>query len=116
MLGFTSVNDVFPTMGMSIVVLANNGSASPDAVAKDIVAKLNPDLTKKRNTATPGENPIITARIRKVWIELHEGAVDRSLLTESFSQALTPQVVHFMHSHYSNAGPPLRWMYKGKAS
>ncbi|MGC1381619.1 MAG: serine hydrolase domain-containing protein [Candidatus Baltobacteraceae bacterium] len=114
MLGFTSTNDVFPTLGLSIVVLTNNGNASPDAVAKGIVAQLDPEFAAKQNAAVSGEDPALTARIRTVWVQLHQGTLDRSLLTESFSQNLTPQVLRFMHAHFAGVGPPLRWIYKGK--
>ncbi len=117
MLGFTAINDVFPTLGLSIIVLANNGNASPDAVAKNIVAQFDPAFASNRNTADAGEDPMITARISKVWLQLHEGTIDRSVLTTSFNKILTARVLGFMHGHYErllSRSPPLRWIYKGR--
>jgi D-alanyl-D-alanine carboxypeptidase len=113
MLGFTSINDVFPTMGLSIIVLTNNGDTPPDNIAKDILAKLDPDFAKKRDLAVAGENFQITAKIEKVWTELHIGTIDRSELTPALNKALTPDRVAFMHAHYAGAGTQLRWIYKG---
>jgi D-alanyl-D-alanine carboxypeptidase len=117
MLGFTSINDVFPALQMSVIVLANNGDASPDAIAKGIVARLDSAFASKRNAASPGENPVITAQVAKVWIQLHESSVDRSLLTASFNKALTPRVLGYMHAHFMRLlrdGPPQQWIYKGE--
>lgn len=114
MLGFTSINDVFPTLGLSIVVLTNNGETPPDSIAKDILARLNPEFAKARDVAAAGENPQITTRVRNVWIELHGGTIDRSQLTRDLNEALTAEQLAFMHSHYAAAGPPLRWIYKRK--
>jgi D-alanyl-D-alanine carboxypeptidase len=117
MLGFTSINDVFPTLGLSIIVLANNGNASPDAIAKAVIAQLNPEFASKRNAASPGENPVITGQIIKVWEQLHEGQIDRSLLTGSYNKEITSKVLVFMHGHFAQLlaeGRPRRWIYKGK--
>ena len=114
MLGFTSINDVFPTIGLSIIVLTNNGDTPPDNIAKDILAKLDPGFEAKRDTAAAGETLQITAKAEKVWTELHIGTLDRSELTPALNEALTPDRIAFMHVHYAAAGTPLRWIYKGK--
>jgi CubicO group peptidase (beta-lactamase class C family) len=114
MLGFTSINDIFPTLGLSIVVLTNNGDTPPDNIAKDILAKLDPEFAKKRDIAAAGEDFQITAKTEKVWTELHSGTIDRSELTSDLNKALTPDRVAFMHAHYAEAGTPLRWIYKGR--
>lgn len=114
MLGFTSINDVFPTIGISIVVLTNNGSTPPDSIAKNILAKMDPEFARKRDIAVAGEDPQITAKTRKIWTELHMGAVERSRLTPELNRALTADRIAFMHLHYAGAGPPTRWIYKGK--
>ena len=113
MLGFTSINDVFPTLNLGIIVLTNNGETPPDSIAKDILSRLNPDFARKRDIAATGENPQITARVTKVWTELHVGTIDRSELTHELNKALMPEQVSFMHAHYAGAGPALRWIYKG---
>lgn len=113
MLGFTSINDVFPTLNLGIIVLTNNGETPPDSIAKDILARLDPDFAKNRDIAAAGENPQITARVAKVWTELHVGTIDRSELTQDLNKALMPEQIRFMHAHYAGAGPPLRWIYKG---
>jgi len=117
MLGFTSTNEVFPTLGLSVIVLSNNGDASPEAIAKGIVAELNASFARARNTSAPNENAATSTLIAKVWVQLHEGTVDRSLLTAAFSNEVTPRVAAFMHAHFARLlrqGPPLRWIYKGK--
>jgi hypothetical protein len=53
MLGFTSINDVFPTIGLSIIVLTNNGDAPPDNIAKDILAKLDRSLQRGATLPLP---------------------------------------------------------------
>lgn len=117
MLGFTSINDVFPALRLSVIVLLNNGNASPDAIAKGIVAQLDTQFANKRDAVAPGENPALTAQIAKVWSQLHGGTLDRSLLTASLNKELTSRVRGYMNAHYSKllaAGPPQRWIYKGK--
>jgi CubicO group peptidase (beta-lactamase class C family) len=114
MLGFTSINDVFPSVGLSIIVLTNNGDTPPDNIAKNILAKLDPEFAKRRAGAAGSESLQITAKVEKVWSELHIGAIDRSELTSSLNNALTPDRIAFMHAHYAGAGTPLRWIYKGK--
>lgn len=114
MLGFTSINDVFPTLGLSIVVLANNGDTPPDNVAKDVLAMLDPEFAKKRDVAVAGEDAQISARVEKVWSELHIGTIDRSELTSDLNEALTAGQIRFMHAHYAGAGTPVQWIYKGK--
>ena len=114
MLGFTSINDVFPTIGLSIIVLTNNGDTPPDNIAKDILAKLDPEFAKRRGIAAAGEDLQITARTERVWTELHIGTIDRTQLTPDLNRALTPDQVAFMHAHYAGAGTPLQWIYKGR--
>lgn len=114
MLGFTSINDVFPTLALSIIVLTNNGDTPPDNIAKNILATLDPDFAKKRNVAATGEDPQITARVEKVWGELHIGTIDRSELTADLNKQLTANQLSFMHGHYADDGPPVQWIYKGK--
>jgi CubicO group peptidase (beta-lactamase class C family) len=114
MLGFTSINDVFPTLGLSIVVLTNSGDTPPDNIAKNILAKLDPEFAKKRDIAAAGEDVQITAKTEMVWAELHSGTIDRSELTPNLNKDLTPDRVVFMHAHYAGAGAALRWIYKGK--
>ena len=115
MLGFTSVNDVFPSLHANIVVLTNSGNSSPDAIAKGILASMDPEFARRRNAASPGENPSVTAQIRTVWTQLHRGTIDRSQLTRSFSGLLDPARLSYMHSHFAayDSGPQ-RWIFKGK--
>ena len=114
MLGFTSIDDVFPTLGLSIVVLTNNGDTPPDNIAKNILAELDPEFGEKRDIVVAGEDFQITGKTEKVWTELHCGTIDRSELTPDLNKALTPDRVAFMHAHYAGAGTPLRWIYKGR--
>lgn len=113
MLGFASINNVYPTLDLGIIVLTNNGDTPPDSIARDILARLDPDFARKRDIAATGEDAEVTARIEKVWAELHVGRIDRSELTQDLNKALTPERITFMHAHYAGAGTPLRWIYKG---
>ena len=117
MLGFTSINDVFPTVGVAIIILANNADAYPDAIAKNILASMDPGFAKGRDVAAPGENPQVTTQIEHVWTQLRDGTPDRSEFTATFGSSLTPPVVRFYHRYLTRRDPPspaLRWAYKGK--
>jgi D-alanyl-D-alanine carboxypeptidase len=117
-LGFNAINDVFPTLGLRIIVLANNGAAFSDAIAKDILASLNPAFAESRDTAAPGESPAITNRIRTVWSELHQGTIDRSQLSADLSNEITAKSLQGMHVRFArlDGGAKMRWIYKGQSA
>jgi D-alanyl-D-alanine carboxypeptidase len=85
--GFVSLNTIWPDQGAALVVFTNvDGSEAPPA----ITARLAPLLLEQ---ASDPDAPAELERARRVFTQLQEGRLDRSLLSPDADAFFTAQVL-----------------------
>ena len=85
--GFVSLNTVWPDEGAAVVVLTNvDGSSAPDRMTAEIAPLLLAEV----------EDPHAAQALeqaRRIFSDLQQGGIDRSLLTSDADAFFTPQVL-----------------------
>ena len=111
-LGYTSADQVYPTLAQAIIVLTNSAHARGNDIAEAMFDDLHPQLFASQNAGVAGENPAITALLKHFWAGMVAGHVDQSLLE--------PRMGRFMAGHRAAGGNPFadygtdaRWIYRG---
>jgi len=113
--GFSTCNMIYPSDGEVIIVLGNLAETSPETASTEIFTALHSDVAKRLDTAAVGEDPAITARVRE-WIKRFATAdIDRSQLSTTMSNALTPSLVSTSSTGISALGEPTKFVFRGKA-
>jgi len=112
-LGFAASNQLYPGLSETIVVLANNGRSDADAVANAVFNALHPALAAAAAKPAAGEDPKVTARVRRVWAAFMSGTPDRSELSDRVNAALTPAVLAQSSAQLKGLGAPTAWTYAG---
>jgi CubicO group peptidase (beta-lactamase class C family) len=98
--GFVSQNTVWLDQGAAVVVLCNlDGSSAPSSIASQIGPLL---LAEKQD---PQAAPQLE-QARRIFRQLQEGTVDRSLLTSDANFYFKPQVLADAASSLKPLGPP----------
>jgi CubicO group peptidase (beta-lactamase class C family) len=98
--GFVSLNTVWLDQGAAVVVLCNlDGSSAPGSIANQIGPLL---LAEKQD---PQAAPQLE-QARRIFSQLQDGAVDRSLLTSDANFYFTPEVLADAASSLKPLGPP----------
>jgi CubicO group peptidase (beta-lactamase class C family) len=98
--GFVSQNTVWVDQGAAVVVLCNlDGTSAPSS----IVSQIGPLLLAEKQD--PQAAPQLE-QARRIFSQLQEGTVDRSLLTSDANFYFTPQVLADAASSLKPLGPP----------
>lgn len=98
--GFVSLNSVWPDARAAVVVLANlDGSAAPGKITDHVTPllvtqQLDPNASRELDQA------------RRVFSDLQQGKIDRSLLTSDAEAYFTPQVLADAESSLKLLGSP----------
>ena len=114
-LGFHASNQIYPGLSETIIVLANKRSDT-DAVANAVFNALHPALAAAAAKPVAGEDPKITARVKRVWNSLQSGTLDRSELSDRVNAELTPAVVARSSEQLKGLGAPTAWTYAGSTA
>jgi hypothetical protein len=112
-LGFSATNQLYPDLGETVIVFANDGAASADAVANAVFEALHPALAQAASRPAAGEDPAVTARAKRMLADLAAGTVDRSQLSDAFSTFLTPDLLKTVGQQFGALGTPTAWTYTG---
>ena len=112
-LGFAASNQMYPGLSETIVVLANNGHADADAVANAVFNALHPEIAAAAAKPAAGEDPKVTARVKRIWDTFVSGTPDRSELSDRVNAALTPAVLAQTAEQLKTLGKPTVWTYGG---
>jgi CubicO group peptidase (beta-lactamase class C family) len=89
--GFSSATLVFPTDGLTIVVLTNGAASGPLRIARGIASFVDPGLPFVERIGTrPDTEPARAERIRGALQEVESSPADVRFLTPGLAAALTP--------------------------
>jgi CubicO group peptidase (beta-lactamase class C family) len=98
--GFVSLNTLWLDQGAAVVVLCNlDGSSAPGSIANQIGPLL---LAEKQDPQAAQQ----LEQARRIFSQLQQGTVDRSLLTPDANSYFTPQVLADAASSLKPLGPP----------
>jgi CubicO group peptidase (beta-lactamase class C family) len=98
--GFVSLNALWPDQGAAVVVLCNlDGSSAPGSISN----QLGPLLLAERQDPQAAQQ---LEQARRIFTQLQEGTVDRSLLTSDANSYFTPQVLADAAGSLKPLGPP----------
>jgi D-alanyl-D-alanine carboxypeptidase len=105
--GFVAQNLVFPDDRLAIVVLTNqDASSAASTIARQIATLMltpaNPDAAGKRE------------QMRKIFLDLQHGRIDRSLFTENANAYFTPQALQDFAASLAPFGEPLDFTQSGE--
>lgn len=98
--GFVSENIVFPIDHAAIIVLTNQDASE---AASTIARQVAPLLF---STVTPGASPDAEPQARKIFEELQQGKIDRTLFTEWCNAYFSQQALDDFKSSLSPLGAP----------
>jgi D-alanyl-D-alanine carboxypeptidase len=90
---------------LSVIVLSNTQGGGADAIAMGILALVVPELAEERPRPIKDEDPALTARLRRVFLGLVEGAADPHDFTEQARGFLFPDRVKEARELFQGAGP-----------
>jgi D-alanyl-D-alanine carboxypeptidase len=112
--GFHASNQMYPSLSERIVVLANKRDADTDAVANAVFKALHPALGAAAAKPAAGEDPKVTARLKRVWDAFRSGRPDRSELSARLNAELTPAVLAQVSKQFKDMGAPTAWTFAGR--
>jgi CubicO group peptidase (beta-lactamase class C family) len=113
--GFAAENALFPHDDEAIVVLDNLAQSAPSRVTSAIFSAAHPDVTAKFNTAVPGEDKAVTARLRAVLRGAAAGQPDRTQFSRRFrAGVLDAGGTEFAKDELAPLGAPTRFIFRGK--
>lgn len=111
-LGFASADQVYPTLSQDVIVLSNGSYADANVIADAAFDEQNQQLAARDNTGVGGEDPAVTAVVKRLWSGMVSGHVDQSLLTPNMARSLAAD--HGSHSQLAQYGPVEAWSYRGR--
>lgn len=112
-LGFSSTNEMYPSLDQDIIILINTTASNPDTLAMSEFDGLHPALAQAAGAAAAGEDPAVTARVKGTFAQFVSGNVDRSQLSAQMNRAMSQSVIETAKSQFSELGAPVRWVYRG---
>ena len=113
--GFAAENALFPRDDEGIIVLDNRAQSGPYRVTAAIFSAEHPDVTAKFNSAVPGEDQAVTARLRAVLLAFAAGRPDRTQFSERFRTGILDRGgAEFAQEELGPLGPPTRFIFRGK--
>ena len=117
--GFLASNMTFPKDHLTLIAFENNADGvAPEMMTTNAFAAIDPSaaaaIAAAENKPAKNENAAITARAKE-WIRRTQtGDVDRTQLTQTMSDALTPEIVAAAKAQLAALGEPTSIVYKGK--
>jgi D-alanyl-D-alanine carboxypeptidase len=105
--GFVAQNLVLPDDRLAVVVLTNqDASSAASTIARQIATLMltpaNPDAAGKRE------------QMRRIFLDLQQGKIDRSLFTENANAYFTPQALKDFAASLAPLGEPLDFTQSGE--
>jgi hypothetical protein len=109
--GFLSSNNVYPELKSAIVVMTNSWSSGAySQIARGLADIVLPSVAPNLVAAAHA------ARVRTVYDQLRNGALDRKLLTDNANYYFSQTVTSDFHSSLSPLGAPASIEPQGNAS
>ncbi len=111
--GFSTSDQFYPTQKTRIIVFTNDSGGDANALATRIFDDLYPQFSSADLIPAPGENPALTARFKKITLELLAGHIDHSQFDAAANAKLTDAFVKEAGAQLSTLGKPGEFVYKG---
>ena len=113
-LGFTAANQVYPTLSQSVIALASGNYSNASDIADAAFDEHNPQLAARDNTGVAGEDPAVTAVIKRLWSGMESGHVDQSMLMPRMGRYMAGNPGS--NTQFSGYGAVERWIYRGRGA
>jgi len=113
-IGFTSADQVYPTLSQEVIVLASGGQADASEIADTAFDRHNPELAARANVSVGGEDPAITALVKRLWSGMASGHVDQALLTPSMGRYMAGGAG--TDTPFAQYGAVKTWVYRGRTT
>jgi D-alanyl-D-alanine carboxypeptidase len=111
-LGYTAADHVYPSLGEEIIVLTNAGYAGGNDLADAEFDDRHPRLFASGNAGVAGEDPAITALLKRLWFGMVHGHVDQSLLEPRMGRFMANRQAQ-RDNPFAPYGTSARWLYRG---
>src|SRR5215813_392593 len=105
--GFVAQNLVFPDDRLAVVVLTNQDASSAASTIARQIATL---MLTPANPAAAGKRE----QMRKIFLDLQQGRIDRSLFTENANAYFTAQAIQDFAASLAPFGEPLDFAQSGE--
>lgn len=110
-LGYTSTDAIYPSLGQEVIVMTNATYAGAGDIADAAFDDLHPQLFASSSAGVAGENPAITALVKRLWAGMVSGHVDRSMLSPRMGRF--GRLAGARRSQFAMYGVDARWVYRG---
>jgi CubicO group peptidase (beta-lactamase class C family) len=115
--GFVAENAYFPVEHLAIAMTANMGTIDLSGLMVEVFRTIVPPTAAQlaaENAAAPGEDPAVTAIVKRVWRDSAAGTVDRTMLDDRMSAALTDDRIRALAPQLKSLGAPTAYLYVSK--
>jgi hypothetical protein len=109
-LGFSSSDAIYPSLAQEVIVMSNASYAGGD-IADVAFDDLHPQLFASSSAGVGGENPAITALVKRLWSGMVSGNVDQSMLSPRMGRF--GRLAGGRRSQFAMYGVDARWVYRG---
>jgi D-alanyl-D-alanine carboxypeptidase len=110
-LGCTSTDAIYPSLAQEVIVLTNASYAGAGDIADAAFDDLHPQLFASSSAGVAGENPAITALVKRLWSGMVSGHVDQSMLSPRMGRF--GQLAGGRRSQFAMYGVDARWVFRG---
>jgi hypothetical protein len=94
-----------------VIVLTNASYAGAGDIADAAFDDLHPQLFASSSAGVAGENPAITALVKRLWSGMVSGHVDQSMLSPHMGKFMASTGARL--SQFAVYGANARWVYRG---
>ncbi len=110
--GFTAANQVYPALSQQVIVLTNTYWTDASEIAEAAFDAHHPNLFASKNAGVGGEDPTVTALVKRIWSGMVSGHVDKSMLMRGMTGRFARS--HAGGGRFAAYGTAARWIYRGK--
>ena len=119
--GFTAANEYFPKQNVRVIALTNDGNDNGHPEAGEILTTvafgdLFPEIAAAALRPAPGENPAVTARVQKFFLNMQSGREDYTVFAPHLAEKFKAQYSALFASEFAPYGAPTAFVFRGKRS
>ncbi|MFY9709593.1 MAG: serine hydrolase domain-containing protein [Candidatus Cybelea sp.] len=117
--GFTTADEYFPTQGVRIIALTNDGNDNGHPEAGEILTNvafeaLFPEIAAAALRPSPGEDPSVTARVTVFFEQMQSGRIDYALLAPHLADKFKKRMASVLSSEFAAYGNPTAVVFRGE--
>jgi D-alanyl-D-alanine carboxypeptidase len=119
--GFTAANEYFPKQNVRIIALTNDGNDNGHPEAGEILTTvafgdLFPEIAAAALRSTQGEDPAVTARVKRFLTDMQSGHEDYTMFAPHLAEKFRTQYAALFASEFAPYGAPTAFVFRGKRS